>query len=1528
MSESLFENLANLKALLLELQPTGERGFEGLIGAALREITGIPFRLAASGLQGGIDGKAAFDGDDICFEGKLYNGAIPRAEVITKIADLTRNGVRSDLVWVLGATSQVQSQLADQVRADGRNSGVSVLILDWATSDIPPLAITMAMGGERVAGFLKTNLQSSRHLDSGLAALEYVRAHAGFPSLQSKIGRSLDAPTMGAALARDANTAWFAAILSDKHRARDEFGQPLAPGDASAKVRFRIDVVSQIQPFLTGKPDGTVVCIHGGEGCGKSWAAMHSWMELSEKPLLVFVAPDEFDEIAARNDIEALLVRKFIAQMEYGRHDGVEHRWRARLDRWRSGITPDAARFIVVIDGVNQRPGYEWGKIITKVSNVVHRLGGRVLFTARAPYYRTRIKKALSVGCQEIPVPEWTTAERDEILKEHGVVPGKLNPAVARTLCNPRLLAIALDLFDADDVAAFEELSVSRLLFEHIRAGVRDEYAADPVDVFVDRLRSNANEMLERVVAKEEEDLNIFEADTPAVAGGHFFHPVEGEPTKYELRDDGLTLALGYALIERLRRAKRNGGDLEAVLELLLEPVAALDDTADVLLAALTVAASDDDEYAPELAAALVKAFAELQNPDETKFPAFVGLAKSLPQDFLSAVRDLFLGEAHQPNTDWVEAALFEASKKDAVWRLITAEIRRWLSWFSLAPTRSMFSHPGRDPEVKIREGREKQQAKIKERLDALSKSERAILARLSEMEGDLGALSRLCFKLLAGKPLAPFAEELVNWSFGESLNPALHAAEKEFVFLISFNRCDWNAARTALLDAARPLRNGDTSRTGQWALVRILRATGESTDDAEANDLAYELTKDRPHFPGWRLLEKYSAADPCDPATASPDNIATTTREYEALDVRKLRQGLYSASEDHFFVDARPAVGRFAPDIAVAKHREFSENVLTRTGMPLRQGLLELRVHNALMTPDQARRLVERCRKMRSIGSDAELTERDRWLVMQYCLLLAFPLLNADQRAEILVTAAEGENVLLELMDVMRAPDEAAFERLLDEARRTGNVHRQHLLLEIAKATDVGLSADTRAYVCSLPGSVDDSLRASALGLIVHRDDEELLSAVAQSTWIAERVDEKYGYELWYGSLALLKAAARGLIDDMEALSRISPRLYGRAATMLGKSAALEIARRVDFSIQKASGLEDHLVAPDIEIRVEEKRHDDPAHFSLSAKEPPAKDFREAMARFSENNDEFEARQHRAYESYLEFRDGLTLAKALIILDNLSLEEFKAIAAVDDGLAAKWCDLFLTIAEAKLPTIHNLVLLLAHATAEKNPEAAEALFRRISNSRPLVRFTFGSAGIDLGAMAAWSGPSTSLMDRLRRERLDAARNDHELALEVLAALKAGHCPLLESFVAEKVESDEPAEVARGIMVAGFSDENAFNDAILARFASSSGLAGDAWKAAQYAYERNRWSRHWFGQMCIADDSAEFWRAGMLFLKIVDGRFSLWRSGYDQTGAPIASFASSVGSRLRNRYENWEKNRAKKLFGRDAPDPVFLIPGN
>ena len=208
MTQSIKTHFINLSTALAKLKPTGQKGFEGLIAVALEAIIGTPFRLASSGYQRGVDGKAAFN-EGVVFEAKLYTTDLQRADILSKIPDFVRHNDYADLVWVLGATCAVPTQLAEDLRTDGNKDGISVLVLDWMPSDYPRLAVTLAMGGEKVEAFLKDNLKSDEAIKKALAALLAIRNHEAFPLHEVAIRQKLDAAEVATDIAVKANAKWF-----------------------------------------------------------------------------------------------------------------------------------------------------------------------------------------------------------------------------------------------------------------------------------------------------------------------------------------------------------------------------------------------------------------------------------------------------------------------------------------------------------------------------------------------------------------------------------------------------------------------------------------------------------------------------------------------------------------------------------------------------------------------------------------------------------------------------------------------------------------------------------------------------------------------------------------------------------------------------------------------------------------------------------------------------------------------------------------------------------------------------------------------------------------------------------------------------------------------------------------------------------------------------------------------------------------------------------------------------------------------
>lgn len=1508
----------NLKKILTDLRATGDDGFEGLIGTALSEIAGVPFRLAGSGLQFGVDGRSTYADDGISFECKRYKDQVPREKIMSKLGELSIRGSDIDL-WVLCATSQIDSQLADDVHQFGTGHEISTLILDWSGSGLPPLAVALAMASEKVQDFLCNHITSPESLTKAEDALAAIKKEPAFEDHTKKIRAVLCEPTLGMATARQANAKWLTKTFSRRQLARERFGQPLSPLDAAnGAVLPRDNLVAELSPFLTGKPSQEILCVIGGEGNGKSWLVAQSWLSVEEKPLMVVLTPNAFDDTAEQNDVKGLLISELIEQTDVR----VREKWSRILDRWRKHPA-ERLRLAVLIDGVNQRPEKDWARIAEKFASELDQLGGQLIMTVRTQYWN-RAQSRLSRACKEVEIPEWTEQERDRILEGRGIISTNLQLKVAASLRNPRLLGIALELLEGVEIAGLEELSVNRLLLEHIRSSERNTPVQQPVEEFVLRLREHADEVISRARSSHGDDLlTVFGYDLKAVADGRFYHTVEGYPSRYKLDEDGLILALGFAVIDRLYGASHNDRDLDEAVKEIIEPIAALDRTANVVLAALTVICLDSGD--PRIATTLIQVFADLQNLDVNEFASFASLARICPAPFTEAAHSLCLSGGDQNNFDWVREALMRARKDENAWKIIFKEIQTWLSYYSLAPERGLFPDYFSSSSEEVEEQYKKKEREIRKRQEALSETENKILAGLTEADGNLNVLSRLAFILLAGKPIAPAAQALVQWTFANALNTDLLPPDREFKHLVRFNRVDWSDARVALLKEVDILRQKDTSVTGRWALVNILQATGNTEDARQAGILVEELTKGHIHFPGWRLVEEFCATDPCDPTSKKPDNVKKTAQNYRDIDVKKLRLSRSTSSEDHLFDMARPGMARFEARVAIAKHREFAQDVVRRQGLLLYLGLFELLSHNAVLTKENGLELLGLQESEETNESD--LSEQDRWIISQYRLLLAFPFLSGREQIDALLSSSSECRILSTLMDVAKPLQENVFDDLLESACQSGDEHAQFVLLGFAKETLTPISINSRKHIVHLSKAQSERIRVQALGIIAQLDDETLLAEVVRGGW---RVSESKEYEAFYGSSILVQAATHGIIEYSDALDRMSSDFYGRAAAAWSQQGMLNavrgVAEYVHASICRVTNLEVDITPPDIDIDMRigyEKKSD-----SIPVVSDKPLDLAEQWSRFAESDEAFIKRQNRNQETYRAFRDRLTVQKARIILDHFGrdgLGNFSSIVESNEDLANQWYEMFIALDEARLPMVHNFVLLLAYALGSRCPGKSVKLFRLVWDDRPLIRLTFGRAAVSLDAMAVWSGTDTAILNDLRFERLDRAVNDYELSQEVLTAYLNGKQDLLRQYIDAKLKKEEPAEIARAIMVAGFSDESEFNDDVLARYRDTDGFIGDAHNAARYAYDQNTWARHWFTQMCEANRVDEFWRFSILFAKIVDGRYEFWRSEYEDRNEPMRLFWPSVRSGLQNRFKKWENLRDKKLFGGDVPSRVFLL---
>jgi len=1033
------------------------------------------------------------------------------------------------------------------------------------------------------------------------------------------------------------------------------------------------------------------------------------------------------------------------------------------------------------------------------MSTVVAQLGGRLVFSCRRVFYRDNLENKLVSRVDSIDIPEWTDAELNELLKERGTSIAALDPGIARSLRNPRIFGVAAALFKAEEISEFGELSVSRLLFEHIRSGSAAEGTTVASKQFAAGICAHAESIVQRLKQQQRDDLNEFDMPTLVTAGlsnqtisepfvitsaGRFFEVPDENPNKYILKDEGLPLALGLALVRTVREALRKRKGVDEALSSLLDPIAALDMTGDILLGAIISAVLE--ESPKEVVTPLVRSFVMLQNLDSARYPEFRGLFGRDPSAFLAALEDASLTCDIASNLSWLTDAATDLRGNASFEAALPTAIHRWLNMYSLAPERMV--HVPNNLEHAAERAKElaEREQRLLATMASLSQAENNLLkGMVQENRGDYSQLNLLAFQAMAGRPLAPFAESLRNYCFAASLNGGYHGHHGNFEDLVHFNLADWAATKDALRKAADLLRQSGISNTGRWALVYVLRATGDSSDAREADRIADELTKDREHLKGWRRIENYCATDPCDPASEAPENIDTTANKYRVIDPAELRRAMGFTQADYFYMDAQPGLARFRPETAVEVLRAFADQAVTRVPPDFRQAVFVLENHTVGLESRVAEPYVAKAREIAEMALNwGKDKNNEAWVAAQYALSVAFPHMSGDAQFDALINHPKDRTILLDLCYLFQPIDESKLERALEKAIKEGDPVAQFRILGFAEHSCTPLTERATELVLSLLASENDYVRLSVVALMRAAADPLLLAGLVQSVWSATPPDTAPNkIEILHGSQALVLAAEQGMITIEACLDRIALSAYGSLVKRLGSTAALAIADRLNTAIHKAAEFRVSSNLPDIEQNFEGRHWS--VIFEVSEKPPKEESPDEQFRRLNETDDAWFERQKRNQTAADRFEHELSKAGAQLIIQSVTVDLIAEIDKVAPTLVDTWHALFLKLDNKALNNVYNIALLIAEAISQRDAVASLTLFKRLRSSSPLVRVTFGQDKIGLNAVTAWGVADGTEIRELCFARLDRIGNDYDLAMEVLAGIRAERVDVLRDYVVD-----------------------------------------------------------------------------------------------------------------------------------------------
>ncbi|OIJ39941.1 restriction endonuclease [Massilia timonae] len=1503
------ESLEQIKNAILSLKAAGPDGFEGFVRIILTSLTGVPFRLAASGLQGGIDGSATFYSDSVCFEAKRYSDAIPRNEILSKVADLARSSHASDRLWVLGATSEVSSQLVSAVREVGNQRAISTLILDWAEFPLPLLGITAVAAGQQAIDFLYEYGAPECERDTLDEAFKAVANHPDFDELVNKTQNNLRVPTLALKNAISSNRKWRDRSFASESSARAKLGQALDinryPQLHSLRKSLRDEIRVRVE---TG---GDVVLL-GGEGHGKSWLAAQ--ICLSYDGIGLFLGAEQLERIGTQ-PIEEGLISFFIEQTDDIPDESTRLRWSHRFNAWKQ--QPGIQRFLVIVDGINQRSHLRWDRILNALHFELVALGGRLVVTSRPQFWLRTVSPGLAFSQNPIDIPEWLPEERNQILQHCGVCLDWLDETTLRSLCNPRLLGVSIAVIPHRVADAWKGLTTDRVLMEHLRASQRENFEDETLQELTKRLSNHAKKVLDQVGESAKLLTMSFEEESTAVIETRFFQTLQGPGNAYELRAEGLTLALGYTLVDQLWQAHRRKLDLREHITHLIEPISAIDRTVDVVFAALIVCTLDPIRFDRKIFSALLEAFADLQNVDDCRFKEFVSITSQKPVELMETLGDIVLAGRRRLNEDWLRQAALEIARSAEVWPVVEIFIHRWLRVYNKDAAKQIGDFPKENEEDE-----KKQILTRKEEIDdilaSLSVFELNLLDQMSEVSGDTEAIYSLALSFLAGRPLAGFADSFVALGLGFALGKNIWSARKAFNHLTTFNRVDRIATRDAFRTAVEPLRTLQTSKAGRWTLVRMLYAAGDEASALEASEIAYELRKDQsrwkePNPSGWRQ------AQVANPDAARPMDMEKALLKFAAISPAGIMQFMGQTEHDYDLQELLPVVCRFQSDVSVAKIRQILDTLLVRTAIPLRQLILNGFEYSPLATRGVSLDILARAADSDIFSSNMH---RERDILRMSLFSYVIQNLSPAEQLECLINPCFGSDYSIRILPFLKEQRPEVISDALQSALFRSDEAVGYGALIAAYYGGTTMTDQLESLIAEFRCAESPSLRSISLQLALKHSLKKLRKAHVESEWYSANIDTRSS-EHWYGSLLLVDACANGEISVEEMISRSAPGTWFAAVRQIGHPVGEILAACFLRRLQGALKSPAELAMPAIDITLTVGDGNLSPRYSINSadREKPRFDrelsYKEAFPPDSEAD--FYERQddnRTIFETFLRKLEG---TDAWMLVERITIDELKLLISHRPSLSLEVVELMEKANDVELAWVKNVAFAAANLVSGDMPERAVALFTRISGTQGFVDFVLED-NLTIAHEAIWSSTPSTAIENLWWRRLAYAASDEILAQEVLAAERFGAEAYIKKFVEENAASPSTLDQAMAVAVAGFSNRSDFYSEIITCHLDKEGISGDAAKMAKSAADAARWARVWLADMWSAKTLEEFWRCLIILGTCMDSRLdsgpnrcSEW-SDYHLVFAKLRDNASAKQAR----------KREKTLFGLEAPGKIYL----
>lgn len=1543
-------DIANQIALKQALQAESDYGkFEDLAAALVGRMLDVPIAVAKSGFQhGGDAGPAGVLGRRFRLECKKYSDTTSLSDR-ELLGEIDHALARDDALeaWILVATRSVPEQLAQDLSKKGERLGIPILIIDWTDHELAPMAALCASNPDVVKALFSDGASS-------LARALQPQAASAITLLR----RSLQAWCLGYATIRAQSHERLAAIWSSPRISNAELGQNAAGGSEQKKVR-RASVHTALDSWWQGSAvTDAPAAVFGFDGVGKTWAVLDWLTDQKDNQPIVLVVPSS--AVTTMSSITETTVKRLLAERLYelsGVRDA-DH-WTRRLDYLLKRPAGEGPVVTVLLDGLNQEPSVPWLQLFKVLQSDTFSNRVRAVATTRTHYFEDRLARlrGLVVPTTAIPIATYDTTpggELDQMLGFEGLSRSDLHPDLLELARTPRLFSLVMRV--RDRLVEAGHVTVHRLLWEYgrdtlgVRAGrsFSDAEWEEWLKTIAKRYRAGIEEYSLRDLADTASRPDLTSTEVYArlsdIIDGQFAAP--GPSGSMQLVPTVVAHALGVAMLAHLAEKTLSDADaIDAEVTKWLDPIAGLDQRAEILRASVSILAARVGTQAAPTEGVLVAAWLQTQNITDAHRRELAALASLIPGALLDAV-ERSRSSAQRSARIWAINALRAIPRvESSQLATIIARARQWLL------TISRDVEVRRDPDSSIDKSRSEG---FKTRI-GFDHAGSATILGLPVVMADRAdiALQVAIPAIIEGFPLAKVLPCFEAAAVANAVRGRMECWEglKWLCFLNEVDPAD-TAIALRQLAAQVKARAPETlvhAELPARASALLLWLSGvESDQEAAASinptfDHRTTYAQDYLPSPGrsWFALERRHAVDVLsdtslslgqrmqrtkdfwiDPTFIPPQTFIDEVRDAATrVDVTKLyRLGSYTI-EDHHFEDLEPVLARCVPEALADLANRRVESYAERSA--------EARYWSAIRATDSfvtvSNRQAAAARTL--LESARESSETDEAYVASRLLMLELPLLNAqDQFGRII--AAGLTFISLDFAHVLSVLTTQDIDDLIARYQ-AGTAEQQRDLSLLLSIHRNSFSDSAWSWMESRALTGDPDLRGTVFQILTEADAARFGRTLLNSNWSwSSDADPRVND---YGTDAIIKAGTSLPFEHLA--PRLAPWRLLEAAHLRGSDAAeTRLAAEIFGHVLTAGATIEPDPGSDLSIDRADAGH---GRFVISVeprRSPEDQDNLIAALNAARNRAAQLEAHRRAADTAIERIREVRRSGASLYLTDVDVPSIASAIRHVPELVANWIEGYeerTNDFRRRVRLAEPAFLALCEGLLAQDPVRGVALWRSLRAT--LHTRYIGRAGVDDLLHMLFRVPDSTPVSEARDALLglESCATDQGLFDLALVATLNGK----QAWLSAAIESDKNSSLEwrqmRALVLEGFRS-------------GSVPPIDDAWPADQvrtsraalrYRSARHRLSEgcshHWWRSFLSADDPAAAYAAWILFCRSADQRAWVWMaadvSAHNRRDALFErklQHAELNRSRLERGMKKNTEGLTKKFLDRDTLDGV------